>query len=165
MRQGTWNLRSQRCFSRIAKALTTVREGRDDIRIAHYSIQGDHMHLLVEADDRKAMSNGMRALLISIARRLNRLMGTRGSRFRDRFHEHVLASPNAVRNALRYVLTNANKHHGGPLVDAYSSGPWFTEWAPAVAFPDWTPCTGPPTRAAESWLLTRGWRRAGRLLA
>jgi REP element-mobilizing transposase RayT len=160
VKKGTWNLRSQRCFLRIADAFKTAHD-RKSIRLVHYSVQGNHLHLLVEANDRRAMSNGMRALLISLARRLNRLMSTTGSRFADRFHERALVSPNAVRTALRYVLTNAAKHHGHDLVDPYSSGPWFTGWAPHVPKPGWTPCTGPPTAEPESWLLRGGWRRAG----
>lgn len=162
-RKGTWNLRSQRSFRRIGAALEKVRL-REDLRVVHYSIQGDHLHFLIEADDRRAMSNGIRALLISIARRLNAMMGKRGARFRDRFHERALTTASAVGTALRYVLTNASKHRTGPLVDPYSSGPWFPHWAPVVAFPKWTPCTGPPTSDPKSDLLAEGWRRAGALL-
>ena len=132
VRKGTWNLRSQRCFSRLARAFSRANE-RNSFRVVHYSVQGDHMHLLVEADDRRVMSNGMRALLISIARRLNRLMDMSGPRFADRFHERALASPSAVRTALRYVLTNAHRHHGHELVDAYSPGPRFAHWPPGFA--------------------------------
>jgi len=163
VRKSTWNLRSQRCFAVVAQALTKANE-RDGLRVVHYSVQGDHLHLLVEADDRRAMSNGMRALLISMARLLNVLMDVSGPRYRDRFHERVLTSPTAVRNALRYVLTNARKHHGHELVDPYSSGPWFTGWPEGTKAARWTPCTGPPTARPESWLLRGGWRRAGHTL-
>jgi REP element-mobilizing transposase RayT len=163
VRAGTWNLRSQRCFALIVAAFNTAHE-REGFRIIHYSVQGNHVHLVVEADDRRAMSNGMRALLISLARRLNRLMKQTGSRFTDRFHERALATPRAVRIALGYVLTNAAKHHGHDLVDPYSSGPWFTHWPENTQLPRWTPCTGPPTVSPESWLLRGGWRRAGACL-
>ncbi len=160
MRRGTWNLRSQRAFLHVVKALTTANDRRT-IRIVHYSVQGNHLHLLVEADDRRAMSNGLRALLISLARRLNKMMGVTGSRYADRFHERALTSPSAVRTALRYVLTNAAKHHGHELVDPFSSGPWFTHWPVGTKSPRWTPCDDPPTVTPESWLLRAGWRRAG----
>jgi len=160
VRKGTWNLRSQRCFACIAAAIL-VANARGTIRIIHYSVQGNHLHLLVEADDRRSMSNGMRALLISMARRLNDLMDKSGALFVDRFHERPLASPSAVRTALRYVLTNAHKHHGHELVDPFSSGPWFEGWPDDTKRPRWTPCTGPPTVPPESWLLRSGWQRAG----
>jgi len=163
VRKGTWNLRSQRCFALIVLAFKTAHR-REGFRVVHYSVQGNHLHLLVEADDRRAMSNGMRALLISMARQLNILMEKSGPLFTDRFHERALTSPNAVRTALRYVLTNANKHHGGELVDPFSSGPWFSHWPDGTRMPRWTPCTGPPTVRPESWLLRSGWKRAGAAL-
>jgi hypothetical protein len=107
------------------------------------------------------MSNGMRALLISLARRLNAMMSASGSRFADRFHEHILGTPSQVRNALKYVLTNHAHHVGGAVVDPFSSGPWFGGWSERVSRPRWTPCLDPPTSPPESWLLDGGWRRAG----
>lgn len=146
VRRGTWNLRSQRSFVRFRAALAVVRR-RCGFRVVQFSVQRDHVHLLVEANDRRAMSNGVRALLISFARRLNGMMSTRGSRFADRYHEHRLETPTEVRNALRYVFGNHVHHltqrgaHPGDVLDAFSSAVAFLEVAPA-----------------ESWLLRVGWR-------
>jgi len=147
--RGTWNLRSQRCFRPFAEALAGVRK-RTGFRVVHYSVQHNHMHLIVEADDRRAMSNGLRALFIRVARALNGLMGTRGTRFDDRYHEHVLATPTEVRNALFYVLGNRAHHlaRWGTIiardaVDAFSS------------------IAEPIVKRPRSWLLREGWTRAG----
>lgn len=107
--RGTWNLRSQRCYCPIAAALAEVRK-REGFRVVHFSVHHNHVHLIVEADDRRAMSGGMRALLIRVARSLNALMGARGMRFEDRYHEHVLRSPRETRNALLYVIGNRAVH-------------------------------------------------------
>ncbi|MGZ3456776.1 MAG: transposase [Polyangiales bacterium] len=160
MRRGTWNLRSQRSFARIRKALVGVRS-RGTFRVVHYSVQGNHGHLIVEGENRRALSNGMRALLIRMAKQLNREMDARGSRFEDRYHETVLGSPTQVRNALKYVLGNHAHHVRGAVVDPYSSGPWFTSWSEGVAMPRWLPCASPPTSPPESWLLKSGWKKAG----
>ncbi len=111
VRRHVWNLRSQRCFQRIAHALRGVR-AREGFRIVHFAVLGNHVHLLAEADDRAAMTNGVRALAIRLAKRLNKLMCTRGSLYVDRYHERVLESPSMVRNAMRYVLTNHEHHYG-----------------------------------------------------
>jgi REP element-mobilizing transposase RayT len=161
MRWGTWNLRSQRCFAKVREALEVAKR-RDGFRVVHYSVQGNHVHLIVEGDDRRSLSNGMRALLISLARGLNRLMAVRGSRFEDRYHERVLGSPTQVRNTLKYVLENHAHHVRGAVVDEFSSGPWFEHWRAGVRMPRDLPCTGPPTSTPESWVLRGGWRRAGR---
>ncbi|HEY2031032.1 MAG TPA: transposase [Myxococcales bacterium] len=76
---------------------------RNRMRIAHYSIQGNHLHLVVEADDGSALSRGMQGLAVRIARRLNAHLGRRGAVFADRYHAHVLESRRAgrQRRALR----------------------------------------------------------------
>jgi putative transposase len=109
MRRGVWNLRSQRCFGRISSALRAVQK-RDGFRITHFSVQGNHVHLIVEADDRPALTNGMRALLIRVAHSLNRLMGTRGRLYEDRYYETIVTSRRQMQVVIRYVLENHAKH-------------------------------------------------------
>jgi len=99
-------------------------------QVVHHSIQSNHLHLIVEAADRRALSRGVQGLLVRIARALNRLWRRCGSVFADRFHERELLNPRQVRNALVYVLQNLRKHGiqlAGP--DPYSSGPEFNGWS------------------------------------
>ncbi|MBI2395112.1 MAG: transposase [Deltaproteobacteria bacterium] len=142
--RGTWNLRSQRCLTPVARALRLVRD-RADFRVVHFSVQHDHLHLIVEADHRRALSNGLRALLSRAARGLNRVMQARGRRFADRHHEHALATPTEVRNALRYVLGNRASHRArrGLPVDHAGVDPFSSLAVPVVAAPG-------------SWLLRLG---------
>ena len=105
------------------------------------------MHLVTEAESRAAMTNGMRALLIRIAKRLNQVMHRSGRLFADRFHERVLRTPNETRNVVRYVLGNHAHHYGRSGVDPFSSAnPSLSESGEA------------PAAAPESWLLRIGWR-------
>jgi REP element-mobilizing transposase RayT len=104
-----WNLRSERAFAIIHGVLQSVRP-RPGFRVAHFSVQGNHLHLLVEANGTVALAAGMRAFSIRLARGLNRMMGVRGAVLEDRFHAHVLRTPAEVRNALRYVLGNRANH-------------------------------------------------------
>jgi hypothetical protein len=95
----------------------------------HHSIQSNHLHLIVESQDRCALSSGMRGLLIRIARALNKLWARHGGVFADRFHERELKNPRQVRHALVYVLNNSRKHGvrlSGP--DPLSSGANFDGW-------------------------------------
>jgi REP element-mobilizing transposase RayT len=151
-RDHVWNLRSRRAYRVIAAALRGVL-GRPGFAVAHFSVQGNHLHLIVEADDVRALARGMKALSGRIAMRLNQLMGRRGAVFADRYHAHVLRTPAEVRNALAYVLGNFASHaarRGEPMgtgyVDPYSSA--------APVGPDGL---SPPVSAPRSWLLaTRG---------
>lgn len=151
-RAHVWNLRSVRCHAIIATAIRGVL-GRRGFRVVHFSIQGNHLHLVVEAHDAAALASGMKALSGRIAKRLNALMGRRGRVFMDRYHAHVLRTPAEVRNAIGYVLGNFASHaerRGEQLdvsyVDPYSSA--------AARGPDGL---APPVSPPRTWLAaTRG---------
>jgi putative transposase len=113
---------------------------RFGMRIAHYSIQGNHLHLVVEAHGAEALSQAMQGLAIRIARRLNRRLRRGGKVFADRFHSHVLRSRREVANAVRYVLNNYRHHSRERL-----SSRWRDPLARALETP-------------RLWLLREGWR-------
>src|SRR6266550_893746 len=79
---------------------------KDTFRVVHFSIQADHLHLIVEASNRVRLARGMQGLGIRIWRRVNAALGRRGSVFSDRYHARALGTPREVRNAIRYVLLN-----------------------------------------------------------
>ena len=149
-----WNLRSRRCHAIFTAALHGVA-GRSDFRVVHFSVLGNHVHLIVEAEDGSALARGVKALSGRMAIRLNQLMGRRGPVFADRYHAHVLRTPSEVARALAYVLGNFASHalrRGERVrpawVDPYSSA--------AQLGPDGE---APPVRPALSWLLRAGvWR-------
>ena len=133
---------------------------RFGFRLIHYVVLGNHLHLLTEAEDRRAHTRGMQGLAIRIAKRLNKLWDRSGKVFADRFHGRELRTPREVRNALNYVLHNARRHGytlapTGP--DPYSSGRWFDGWSRTALDQVWRA----PLARARSWLLRRGWRRHG----
>lgn len=149
-------LRTQALFRIVSNALGAST--RADFRVVHFSLQSSHLHALVEASHRLALSRGMRGLAIRIARRINSALGRRGTLWADRWYGRTLTSTRAVRRCLMYVLQNFKKHHPGILgADARSSALWFDGWR------DWRPiATGPPpVAAARTWLLRFGWRRHG----
>jgi REP element-mobilizing transposase RayT len=158
-----WNLRSRRSYAIIHAAVRELRERRD-LRVVDYSVQGNHLHLIVEAEGPPALASGMRALSIRLARRLNAMMGRRGPVLEDRYHAHVLRTPAEVRNALRYVLGNFRSHaeRRGEEVPAA----WVDRYSSAV-LPEGLHAQGelwrePITRPARTWLLRTAARRAGR---
>jgi len=120
MRRGVWNLRTRRCFTALARAFWGGCD-RFGFRLVHYSVQGNHLHLLVEVQDRRALSRGMKGLGVRIARGLNRVMRRRGAVLDDRYHEHVLRTPTEVRHARHYLLQNARKHYGLAGLDPCAS--------------------------------------------
>jgi len=125
-------------------------------RIVHLSIQRNHVHLLVEADHKMALSRGMQSFQISAAKQLNRALSVdsirvgertrgwmkramakrrRGTVFPDRFHQEIITCPQQARRTLAYVLNNWRKHRedqadfaAGWNVDPYSTGVYFDGW-------------------------------------
>ena len=146
-----WNLRSRRCFAPIVRA---VKQGADRLgcHVIHVSVQGNHIHLIVEADHQRALARGIQGLSIRIAKALNRVMGRKGKVFADRYHAHVLKSPTEVLRAMRYVLHNA-EHHGAASGQRFAPG-YRDPFSTAPVFEKWQ-------RRATTWLLREGWKRAG----
>ena len=120
MRDVVWNLRSQRSFSRLSRAFWAGGD-RFGFRLVHYSVQGDHIHLLVEARGRKSLARGMQGLGVRVARSLNRMMGRRGRVLGDRYHSRVLRTPTEVARVVRYLRANAQRHFGAPAPDPFGT--------------------------------------------
>jgi REP element-mobilizing transposase RayT len=148
-------LRDFSVFDAVEAAL--AKGSKSFFRVCEYSVQRNHIHLIVEAGDTVALSRGMQGLVARIAKAVNRAMHRRGSVFADHYHAHELCKPTEVRNALVYVLNNWKKHLPGANrgVDGCSSGKWFLGWQ------DHGPDTPSPLPAAKEWLLTQGWRLRG----
>lgn len=155
-RVGVPSLRSDAVFSELERALT--RSSRSALRVTQFSVQTDHLHLIVEADAAAFLVRGLQGLAIRCARAVNRGSGRVGPVWGERYHARALRTPREMRFALVYVLLNFRKHlRAGPGLDPRSSGPWFEGWTRAPLRPD-RPC---PIAASQTWLGTIGWRRAG----
>ncbi|HEY5675172.1 MAG TPA: transposase, partial [Myxococcales bacterium] len=109
LQPGVGHLRSYQRATVVEDALRAARE-RFGVRIIHDSIQGNHLHLIVEAEGPEALSRALQGLATRLARRLNKLSGRRGAVFADRYHSHPLKTPREAKHAVRYVLTNHHHH-------------------------------------------------------
>jgi REP element-mobilizing transposase RayT len=171
------SLRKNYMFAALRWATIAVAK-HEDFRIVHFSIQGTHLHLIVEAENRTALSKGMKALLISGAKQIHAAIyertGTRrkGKVFTDRFHMRILKTPREVRNAIAYVLNNWRHHDEDRAnhakawkVDPFSNAWQFNGWKQREG--EWLPYRTPRTYLSlvtwfpKSWLLREGWRKHG----
>ena len=160
VKEHVWNLRARRCFRHVAAAFRATAAAREQsgFRLNEYSVQGNHLHLIVEAADAIRLARGLQSLEIRIAKNVNRVMGARGAVFAERYHAHILRTPAEVRNALVYVRGNFAVHaqrRGDPA-------PSHTDDCSSVALVDGRlpgedrPLVSP----AKTWLLMIGWMRA-----
>lgn len=132
-------------------------------RVVQFSVQRDHVHLIVEAHDREMLSRGLRGLVTRLARAVNRALSIRGKVWGDRYHARELTTPRAVRNAIVYVLMNAKKHgHALRGADPCSSASWFDGFTRGSARPAMFGIDDTsPIRSPRTWLARIGWRRLG----
>ena len=148
---------------------TAAAPGGVHFRLCHYAVLNDHLHFIVEAEDRAWLARGVQGLLVRVARRLNKAWRRSGEVFSDRYHDHILKTPREVRNAIRYVLGNARKHaaEGCELavphaIDLFTSAPWFDGFVERLVV-NGIEAELRPITVARTWLLTKGWRRHGLL--
>jgi len=175
VRSGIPSLRTARIVHAIEQTFAAgcVRPG---FRLVHYSLQGNHAHLIVEASDQHALGRGMIAIGARLAHAVNRVAGRQSGRvLADRYHARRLRTPREVRNALRYVLLNARRHAAAAgrsarraltrvRLDPASSARWFDGWKPSVPVDVQGAATRlRPVARARTWLLSVGWRRRGLL--
>jgi REP element-mobilizing transposase RayT len=167
VREGIPSLRTVQLVRELEQSFAAGCE-REEFRLVHYSIQGNHVHLIVEANNEDALGRGMKALGSRLARAVNRIFRRSGPVLADRYHVRMLETPREVRNALAYVLLNARRHAAAAgralsrafAIDPASSGRWFDGWNGGVGkhSPEWIPVALP-----RSWLLGVGWKRGGLL--
>ncbi len=158
--RGLPRLRCKQEYRALRAAFAAGAE-RPGFRLIEYVVMGDHLHLIVEGQDRDALARGLAGLWVRCARALDRVWGRKGKVFADRFHDRVLRTAREVRAALCYVLQNARRH-GERLetIDGFSSGPWFDGWSEAIEIVG----AGPRFLAnAGTWLLRAGWLTWGKI--
>lgn len=163
-----WNLRC----GEIAKGFKASAKAAQKfgLRIVHYSIQGDHLHIIAEAKDNESLSRGMRSFGARLGKAIRAVVGGTGPVFLGRFHLRVLSNPTQMRNALAYVLQNFAKHtkllkH----LDEFSSAPYFSQWKKLLGrnmgpiledVDEQSPPIPDYLCEARSWLAREGWMRA-----
>jgi len=85
-------------------------------RIVHVSIQSSHIHLLIEADDKTALSRGMQSFQISAAKHLNRAVSVKSVNVAAL----AAATPSERRRAKRALrAAMANRRRGTVFPDRF----------------------------------------------
>jgi REP element-mobilizing transposase RayT len=150
-------------------------------RIVHISIQRTHVHLLVEADNKLALSRGMQSFQISAAKHINREYSAklklterrRGNVFVDRYHAEVIKTPRQARRSLAYVLNNWRKHREDEKHELATTWP-IDPYSSAISFDGWKEREDAIVRwkrresydplvvyVPKTWLLQQGWLKHG----
>ena len=158
------SLRSARVFPFLQRSLSASHKVA--FRVVHFSVQTDHVHLIVEGDGAAALVRGLQGLAVRCAKAINRAARRRGGVWDSRYHSHALRTPTETRRGLVYVLLNFRKHlRARPGIDPRSSGAWFAGWRQSGRGNAGAEVGASPVEVPRTWLAAVGWRRAGGLIA
>jgi len=176
LRDSLPNLRSRRGAQTVKNAISGAR--KKGLRVIHFSILSNHLHLICEAISSKALFNAMKSftsrLAISIRRwaslrTLYRLDEEGVGIFRGRYHTQIIKTPTQMKQALKYVLLNPAKHFKkAPYLDLYSSGVVFSAWKRLIGNELFVSTSmkrleeklGEFLSPPELWLTQSGWWKA-----
>jgi REP element-mobilizing transposase RayT len=111
-------LRNKILFKKIQRSITLAR--RKGIRLVHFTVQKDHIHLMIESENKIQLARSMQSLKISLAKSLLFLTQNKVAKvFKDRYHVHILKTLREIKNAKLYILGNAGKH--GVIKDKFDT--------------------------------------------
>jgi REP element-mobilizing transposase RayT len=123
VKNGTPLLRTKTFLKVFQNALRQAR--RYGLKVNHFSVLNDHIHLIAEVDSNRDLACGMKSLM----GRLGHFLSTGGAVFAGRFHLHALKTPSEMKNALRYVLLNQARHRRViAYLDEFSTARYFDRW-------------------------------------
>jgi REP element-mobilizing transposase RayT len=150
------NLRTDRRFRQIKRAF---RYGHDrfGMRLVEFAVLGNHLHLIVEAADRRALTRGLQGLAIRLARGVNRASQRRGKVFADRYHARILRTLTETRHAVTYVRRNWERHQArqGRWSDPWWVDPYSSMSGEALWYVDERADASLVVAGPRTWLLRR----------
>ncbi len=95
---------------------------RQGLRVIHYSLEYDHVHLLIEADNNHILGKGMQAFGVTFSKAINRLKKLTGEVYKHRYHFRRISSSKELKNVMNYIFTNGVKHKTSKfIVNSYNS--------------------------------------------
>jgi REP element-mobilizing transposase RayT len=92
------------------------------LRVIHFSLEFDHVHLLIEAPDNFILGKGMQSLGVTLVRGINKLGQTSGEVYKHRYHFRKINSTRELKVVMNYIFHNGVKHRTAKkLVNQYHS--------------------------------------------
>ncbi len=92
------------------------------LKVIHYTLEFNHLHLLIECESHKILHQGMQSFGISLAKAINKIKMLKGSVYKHRYHFRKLASRRELKNVLHYIFNNGKKHkRTSSILDPYNS--------------------------------------------
>ncbi len=142
LREGLPNLRTRK-GAQIVKNAILGAQARG-LRVVHFAILSNHIHLIVESSSPKAFYAAMKSFCSRIGIHVRRLsppsllkkLDQQGlGIFRGRYYLEEIRTPGQMKHALKYVLLNPAKHFKkAPYLDVFSSSSLFENWQKLIGY-------------------------------
>ena len=88
-----------------------ILKGRSSgLRIIHFTLEYDHVHLLVESDCKVKLGRGMMRLGVTLAKGINKYKSEKGRVYKQRYHQRFIQSGRDLKNVMNYIFKNGLKH-------------------------------------------------------
>ena len=92
----------------LKKAIFNAR--KKGLRIIHFSLEYDHVHLLVEAADNVELGKGMQSFGVTLSKAINRMRKMKGTVYKHRYHFRQISSSRELKYVMKYIFSNGVKH-------------------------------------------------------
>jgi REP element-mobilizing transposase RayT len=102
------NLKNKMILSILKRSIMNAR--KMGLRVIHYSLEYDHVHLLIEAENNFILGKGMQAFGVTFSKALNRLRKIKGSVYKHRYHFRKIVGARQLKNVMNYIFSNGLKH-------------------------------------------------------
>lgn len=142
LRDGLPNMRTRRGAQIIKNAIVGAQNC--GVRILHFALLSNHIHLIIEPRGAEIFFNAMKSLTSRLGIHIRRWAATRVTKkldalgfglFRGRYDVQVIKTPQQMKHALKYVLLNPAKHFKkAPYLDMFTSGVVFTNWKKLIGY-------------------------------
>ena len=101
-------LRTKPLLQILKRAIQKARA--QGLRIHHYTLEHDHVHLIVEAQNNLELGKGMQAFGVCFAKGINKFKAFKGTAYKHRYHLRKINSARDLKTVMRYVFNNSKKH-------------------------------------------------------
>jgi REP element-mobilizing transposase RayT len=113
-------IKNKRILKLLKHAISNAR--RQGLKVIHFALEYDHIHLLIEAENNYILGKGMQSLGVTMAKGINRLKALKGSVYKHRYHFRQITSSRQLKNVMNYIFTNGIKHKTAmKVINPYNS--------------------------------------------
>jgi REP element-mobilizing transposase RayT len=102
------NLKNKMVLTILKRSIMNAR--KMGLRVIHFTLEYDHVHLLIEADNNFILGKGMQAFGVTFSKAINRMRKIKGGVYKHRYHFRKIVGARQLKNVLNYIFKNGIKH-------------------------------------------------------